>query len=197
MATAPFEIIAAPFDVYVAPVGTAFLDIGASLPAGAWTLLGTSGKLSYDEDGIKVTHDQTIVEFRPVGSTGARKAFRTEESCIIEFNIADVSAATYAKVLNGATVTTTANGGGNAGSLNIPLKQGLSVNLYAMILRGLESPAGNAWVSQYQVPIVYQNANPEPTYKKGDPAMLKTEWRVLEDATLGFGKYLTQNAAVA
>ena len=58
MAVTPFEIIVDPFDVYVAAVGTSFPLVDGSLSA--WTQLGTSGSKSFTEDGVVVTHSQTI-----------------------------------------------------------------------------------------------------------------------------------------
>lgn len=194
MATAPFEIIAAPFDVYVAPVGTAFPDISAT-PSASWFLLGSSGNKNYDEDGVTITHEQEVEEWVPAGLTAARKAFRTTESLVIAFNVADVSAAQYAKILNGATVTDTAAGSGTGGNLNFPLLQGMSVSIFALLCRSGESAAGNLFNSSYEVPIAYQAANPEPQYKKGTPAMLACEWRALWDSATGFGRYRSQDAA--
>lgn len=195
---APFEIMAAPFTAWLAPTGTAFPDLSAS-PAVAWVMLGTSGDKNYDEDGVTVTHEQTIEEFTPVGLSAARKAFRTAESLVIAFNLVDVSPAQYAKVLNGQTVTDTAAGVSIAGNLNFPLLQGLSVSTFALLLRGNESASAVAgtdnFKTQYEVPVVYQNANPEPTYKKGEPAMLACEFRALWDSTNGFGKFRSQDAA--
>lgn len=197
MAQTPYEIIAAPFTVYVAPVGTTFTDVGAT-PNGSWFLVGTGGNLNYNEDGITVTHEQDIVEFIPVGSTGPTKAFRTNESLKVSFSLVDVSAAQYAKVLNQATVTTTVAGGGLAGSLNFELYQDYTVQQYAMILKNVgDSAAGTGYNTQYQLPKVYQSANPEPTWKKGDPAELAVEFTALRDPSLKFGKYVSQNAAVA
>lgn len=193
MATAPFEIIAAPFEVYVAATGTAFPDLSVT-PPGAWTLLGTSGSKNYDEEGVKITHEQTIEEFTPLGLSAPRKAFRTNESLVVEFQIVDMSAAQYAKVLNGPTVTNTSQGSGIAGNLNFPLLQGLSVSLFALLCRSEESAAGNSFRTQYEVPIVYQNAAPEPTATKGEPMRLQCEFRALWDSALGFGKYRSQNA---
>lgn len=196
MAQAPFEIIAAPFSIYLAATGTAFPDVGAT-PSGSWVLLGTNGNLNYADDGIKVTHEQTIVEFTPVGSTGPVKAFRTAESLKFSLTVVDVSATHYAKVLNGATVTTTSNGGGLAGSLNFELYQDYTVQNFACLLRGVDSAGGNNFNTQYQLPKMYQSANPEPVWKKGDPAGLAIEWTALRDTSLKFGKYVSQNAVVA
>lgn len=190
--------MAAPFDVYVAPVATAFPDISGT-PSGSWVLMGTSGNKNYDEDGVTVAHEQTIEEFIPVGLTGARKAFRTEESCIVSFNLVDVSAAQYALVMNRATVTDTAAGVSIGGNLNIPLYQGLSVATFALLLRNSESPNATAatdnFKTQYEIPLAYQNGSPEVVHKKGEPAFLACEFRVLWDSTLGFGKYRAQDAA--
>lgn len=194
MATAPFEIIAAPYDVYVAPVGTVFPDVSQT-PSGSWLLLGTSGNKNYDDDGVTVSHPQNIETFTPVGLSAPRKAWRTEEGLTIAFNIADVSAAQYARVLNNAVVTNTPAATGVGGQLSVPLLQGLSVSLFALIARSTESAGGNGFNSQYQVPIVYQGAEPEVQYKKGEPAMLACEWTALWDSSLGFGRYVSQNAA--
>ena len=74
----PYEVIAKPFTLYVAPVGTVFPKLDED-PGGTWLKVGTSGDLNYSPDGVTVTHGQTVEKWRPLGSTGARKAFRTEE----------------------------------------------------------------------------------------------------------------------
>lgn len=195
---APFEIIAAPYSVYVAPVGTAFPAIDLEPPGGSWSLLGKSGDKNYDEEGVTITHEQTIEEFRPVGLAAPRKSFRTEESLVISFNLVDVSAAQYAKVLNDATVTDTASGVGTAGHLSFPLEMGFRVKQLAMLIRGHESPDATAPTDdfnvQYEVPIVYQNASPEVQYQKGEPARIACEFRALWSATGGFGTYRSQDA---
>ena len=197
---APFEIIAAPYEVYVAPVGEAFPDI-ADAPAGAWELLGRSGSKNYDDEGVTITHEQTVEEFRPLGLAAPRKAFRTEEGLIIAFNLVDVSAAQYAKVINDATVTDTAAGVGTGGNLSFPLEMGFQVKQLAMLIRGSESPdataASDDFNVQYEVPVVYQAGSPAPQYQKGEPARLACEFRALWDATSGFGTYRTQDAAAS
>jgi hypothetical protein len=194
MGQAPFEIIAAPFDVYMAPTGSAFPDLSAT-PGAPWLLIGTNGDKNMTEDGVSVTHDQNIEVFRPVGMTAARKAFRTEENLLIKFTIADVSAEQYALMLNSQTVTDTAAGSGTAGNLNFPLLRGLQVNFRALLIRGNESAEGDGFRTQYEVPMVYQNGNPEVTWKKGEPAMLECEYVALWDVTDGFGFYRSQDAA--
>lgn len=196
MATAPFEIIAAPFQVYVAPVATAFPDVSQA-PSGSWVLIGTSGDKNITEDGVTVAHEQTIETFRPVGLTGERKAFRTEESVTITLAIADITAAQYAKAINDATVTAVASGSGVGGQSRFELYRSHSVALHALLIRGAESAGGNNFNTQYQVPIVYQSGNPSPVFKKGEPALLELEFKALWDSTLGFGRYISQTAAAS
>lgn len=186
---APFEIVAAPLTVYVAPVGTAFPATNAA-PSGSWILLGTSGAKNYDAKGVTVTHGSTEATFTPAGGTAPRKVWRTDESLTIDFDLVDLTPEQYAKVIGDATVTITT---GPPATKDIPLLQGLAVKLLALIARGT-SPVNDTLPSQYQVPIVYQAANPALVYSKGAPAVLACSFTALEDPTLGFGKLLLQTA---
>jgi hypothetical protein len=193
--SAPYEIVGAPYEIYLAAVGTAFPDVDAT-PSASWTLLGTSGDLNYNEDGVKVTHEQTLATFRPAGGTGNRKVWRTEEDLKISLALADLSPTQYAKILNDATVTTTPSGAGVAGTKEFDLQQGLSVATFALIARGVSS-VDDDLACQYEVPIVYQSANPEPNGKKGEAALLAIEFSTLEDATYGFGQLVEQTEAAS
>src|SRR5690348_2422650 len=95
----PFEIVAQPFTLWVAAVGSAFPTIDED-PGGIWTKIGSSGDLNYTEDGVKVSHKQKVEVFRALGSTGPRKAFRTEEDQMISLVVADLTLEQYAQVLN-------------------------------------------------------------------------------------------------
>jgi hypothetical protein len=192
-AQTPFEVIAAPYTIYIAPIATAQPDV-SQVPPVAWKKLGTSGNLNYDDSGVTITHDQTVVEWTPVGLTAPRKAFRTEEHVIVEFNLIDMTAAQYAYILNNATVATVVAGVMIGGASKVPLLQGPDVAQWALLARSDQSAAGPAWNSQYYIPVVFQNAAPAPVYKKGDPAGLKCEFRALYDATNGFGQYVSQTA---
>ena len=195
MAQTPYEVIAAPFTIYLAAVGTAFPDVSQT-PSGSWTILGTNGNLNSADSGIQVTHEQEVVEFMPVGATAAIKVFRTSESLKFGMELVDVSATHYAKILNGVSVTTQAAGGGNSGYSQFELYQGYETRQFAALLRSNGDSAGGAgFNTQYQLPRMYQSANPEPVWKKGDPATLAIEWTALYDATLKFGKYVSPTAA--
>jgi hypothetical protein len=195
---APFEIVAQPFTLWLAPTGTAFPDVD-TVPDVGWTKVGTSGDLNYSEDGVTVTHGQTVEAWRALGSTGARKAFRTEEELRISLTVMDVSLEQYKVALNGNTVSTTAAGAGTPGFKDIGLSRGLGVTRYALLVRGVGGPYGDAFAMQYEVPIVVEVGEPEVVYVKGEPAGLALEFMALEDASAvdakeRFGRLVTQNA---
>src|SRR5687768_5399736 len=139
--TAPFEIIAAPATIWLAPTGTAYPNIDAA-PAGTWVKVGTTGDLNYDEEGVSILHGQALEYFRSLGSTGPRKAFRSEEELVIALTLVDVSLEQYALALNHNTVTADAPGAGDAGDKIIGLSRGLTVTRKALLVRG-PSPYGD------------------------------------------------------
>lgn len=201
MASKPYNLIAAPFTVWSAPVGEVFPDL-ADAPSGNWTKIGTSGDLEYGEEGVTVTHQQTVEVWRGLGSTGARKAMRTEEGLMVAFTLHDLTLSEYAKAMNGNTVTASAAGAGAAGTDDIDLYRGLDVSLVALLVRGNASPGGAGFSMQYQVPVAFQNASPEPVFTKGAPAGLALEFMALEDpdastAADRFGKLVVQTAAAS
>jgi hypothetical protein len=194
----PFEIIAAPFDVWWAPVDESFPDL-ADAPAGNWTKIGTSGARDYNEEGVTINHEQTVEMFRGLGSTGPRKAFRTEEALSIAFQLHDLTLAQYALALNSNTVGTTAAGSGTAGVSTLGLYRGTEVQLIALLVRGAVSPAGAGWSMQYEVPVCFQNGSPAPVYQKDQPAGLALEFMALEDPDAStederFGRLVVQTA---
>ena len=201
MAEQPFEIIAAPFTVWIAPVGEAFPAI-EDAPAGNWTKVGTNGDVNYTEDGVTVSHPQTVETFRPLGRTGPVKAFRTEEELRIAFTLADISLEQYAHALNQNAVTDVAPGAA-AGYRKIGLSRGRQVAQRALLIRGNESPYGEGaagdWNLQYEVPVAFQGGEPEPVYVKGEPAGLALEWMALDDPNAAsdderFGRLIAQDA---
>ncbi len=83
--------------------------------------------LNYSEDGVTVMHEQQTNETTPLGSTGAVKAFRTNESQQISFTVWDMSLELYRLGLNSNEVTTVAAGVGTAGYKSIPLYRGTTL----------------------------------------------------------------------
>ncbi|MDF1778735.1 MAG: hypothetical protein P1V13_22155 [Rhizobiaceae bacterium] len=195
--TAPYEIVAAPFTLWLAPVGEAFPAIDAT-PAGNWGMVGTSGDENYTEDGVTVAHAQTIEKTRAAGTTGPRKAFRTEEDLMIRLTLMDMTLEHYKTAMNGNAVTTTAAGSGTAGTKKLGMRQGLNVTRLALLVRGDTSSYGDGYKSQYEVPICYQSASPEPVFRKGQPAALALEFTALEDSSASsederFGRLIIQH----
>lgn len=194
----PFEIIAAPFEVYIAPVGEAFPQVDTD-PAGNWELLGTSGNLNYSDDGVTITHEQTIEQFRPLGSTGPIKAARTEEGLLIGLTLWDVTMEQYRRVLNDNAVTQTPANTGVPGTREVNIYRGLSVATMALLIRG-PSPYDESFNMQYEVPRVFENASPEVVYQKGEPAAIELEFAALIDLNAAtpaerFGRIVAQDAA--
>jgi hypothetical protein len=193
----PYEIIMSPFTVYIAPVGESFPDVDET-PSGNWATLGTNGLRNQSDDGVTVTHSQTLSEHRNAGSTGPMKVTRQEESLVIGLTLEDLTAEAYAKVLNNQTVTDTAAGSGTPGDRAFPLYQGKDVSTFALLVKGV-SPYGDSWAAQYEIPVCYQSANPAPVFTKGEAAALAVEFTALEDpdaasASERFGHYRSQDA---
>ncbi len=195
----PFEIIAAPFSAYLAPVGEAYPAI-EDVIAGNWVQVGTGGDRSYTEDGVTISHPQNNEIVRGLGATGPLKVFRTEENLVVTFTVLDLTLEAYRLVLNSNTVTTTAAGGGAAGFKEVNMYRGSSVSQNALLIRGLVSPYGDGWNTQFQVPVVFQTGSPEVVMQKFPPAGLSFEFTAIEDPNAAttadrFGKLIAQNAA--
>lgn len=176
---APYEILAGPLTLFLAPVGTAFPLLTAA-PAAGWFKVGTSGDANYDESGVTVSHVEKLESARTAGTTGPRKAWRTEEDLMIGVTMLDVSLEQYALALNGNAVKTVAAAVGQPGAKTIGLSQGQDVTAYALLARG-SSAYADGLPAQYEVPRCYQSANPKPVFKKGTPAGIELEFTALED----------------
>lgn len=195
----PYEIIAAPFTVYWAPVGEAFPDVDEA-PAGNWATIGTSGDENYAPEGVTVAHGQTIEQFRPLGSTGPRKASRPDESLMVRFTLWDMSLEQHRMGLNQNAVATTAAGAGTPGFKSVNLYRGVTVATLALLVRGDVSAYGAGFKGQYQIPRCFQSGSPESVHAKGAPAGLSLEFTALEDLTAAtvderFGKLVMQHQA--
>lgn len=195
IATQPTELVAAPLTLYVAPIGSTvpLLDTAPSSP---WVLVGTNGVLDYDSAGLTVTHNQTLGTWTSVGSTYPQGVWRTDEQVEVSVTLADTTATSYALALNDVSVTTVAATTGNPGYSQVPLLQGIQVNAFALLCRGI-SALNQTMACQYVLPAAYQAANPAPVYKKGAPAMLALTFANLLDPNNGAsaGFFQQQSAA--
>ena len=175
----PYEIIAAPFTVWFAPVGTAFPTVDG-VPAVTWKKVGSSGDLNYFDEGVKVSHAQSMSKFRALGDAGSRKVFRTEEDLSIGLTLADVTLEQYAHALNSNAITAVAASAGVAGYKKIGLSRGFAVATVALLVRG-PSPYMDLGNMQYEVPRAAQSGTPEVVYRKNEPAGLALLWEALVD----------------
>lgn len=194
----PYEIVGQPLTLWLAPVGTAFPSVSAS-PASPWVLVGTSGDRSETEEGVTVTHSQTLNKVRAGGSVGPIKVFRPEEDLMFRLTLMDVSLEQYRTALNNNTLTTVAAATGTVGTKSVGLSRGKTVSTYALLARGV-SAYNPAFVSQYQVPRCYVSGNPAIVFRKGQPAGIELTFEALEDLTASseavrFGSLVMQHQA--
>lgn len=194
----PYEIIGSPFTLYLAPIGTAFPLINAA-PAVAWNKIGTNGTRNQSEEGVKVSHAQTLTYARPAGATGPVKAFLDSEDFKVMMTMWDMTLEQYALALNGNTVTTTAAGVGTAGFKKLGLSRKILIKEYALLVRG-PSAYDELMNAQFEVPRVVHSASPEVQFRKGVPAGIAMEFTALEDLAavdeeLRFGRLNMQHQA--
>lgn len=195
--SAPYEVLAcANLRVWLAAANTAEPLVDTA-PSASYTLLGANGADSIEDNGVVVKHEQNLKGFTPLGSTALVKVWRESEGVSVEFTLVDLTAEMYAKVMNGAAITTTASSSGVPGSKSVPIYQGHDVTLFALLFRGNVSPYGDSMNFQYWLPVVAQSDGPSPLYKKADPAGLKLQFMAIKDSTNGLGKYRPQTAVAS
>lgn len=195
--TTPYEVIGAPFTLWVAAVGVTFPKVDAT-PSGSFTKIGSSGTLSYMDDGVTIEHSQAMSFFRSAGDAGSRKVFRTEEDLKIRMILADLTLEQYRYALNSNTVTTTSPTMVLAGQKKVGLSRGLAVATMALLVRGPSSYMDDGH-AQYEVPIAVQTGNPQPVFRKGVATGLALEWTALVDVSAAsdderFGRLVIQTA---
>lgn len=172
----PYEIIAGAFDAYIAPVGEAMPAITAEPPAGNWVLIGTGGSLNISEDGVTVQHTETVEDFRPLGSTGPSKAFRTEEDLLVNFMLHDLTLEQYSHALNHNTVAT------DTDDKTLSVYKGQAVLYRALLVRGNgKSPYGETYNIQWEIPRVRPDSAVDIVAQKGTPAGLALQFKAMID----------------
>lgn len=192
---APFEIIAAPATIWVAPVGTAFPAIDV-VPGADWVRLGKAGDKNVSEDGVTISHPQSVEVLRALGSTGPRKIIRTEEDLMVSFTLLDLTLEMYRRMLNDNPITEIASGAGVAGSKKLSMMRGRLVSQFALIAEG-PSPYMEIGNLRFKVPILVNVGEPEIVFQKGEPAGLLFDLQAVEHETDGFGEIEAQTAVRA
>ena len=173
---APHEVVAAPLTLYVAPVGTAFPDID-DLPStfdAAWILIGAEGDRNYGENGVTVSHAETVADFTPAGSTMPTKRFRTAEDFLIKLDLVDLSPTGYALAMNDAVITTVNPITGVPGKKSFSLFRGDQVASFAVYCRGM-STIDNDLNLEYLFSKAFMSVNGDVIWNKGVPARLPLE----------------------
>jgi len=192
----PFEIVAAPGTVWAAAVGTAYPDIGET-PSASWSKLGTNGDKNISEDGISLKSGQKLEFFRVLGSTGAVKAARVEESLVGSFTMFDMTLEQLKRAFNSNTVTDVAAVAGVAGYRSMPLYRGLDVTQMALLIRFDASPYADSMKLEARIPRVVHSGEPELVGKKDEPMGVLMEFTTIEDPDYAggkFGEILAQDA---
>ncbi|KKN39094.1 hypothetical protein LCGC14_0746900 [marine sediment metagenome] len=176
MSTEPYEVVVGPVEVYISPVGTAMPAVTLEPPASPWVLIGTLGNREIGEDGVSLAHEESIEDFRGLGSTGILKSMRTEEGIVISFMLNDITLAEYSRALNLNAKTT--DGSDDV----IDLYKGVDVATRALLVRGNGlGPNGASKNIQFELPRVRPDAAPDVVFVKGTPAGLALSFRVMDD----------------
>lgn len=194
MAMTPREIVVGPLEIWLAASVEAEDDVDTT-PSGNWSLLGTNGDENYAEDGITITHSQTLRQSFTLGATGPLKVNRQQEQLTIGLTLMDMSLAQYSKLLNGTTPSTDTTPNIDY----IGLRRGPDVTVYSLIAKGSGlSPSGNFPIQLYS-PRVYQSADPAPVFSKGADVGLAAVFSALEyqsaaTAEQRFGRWVVQTS---
>lgn len=175
----PFYVMVGPADIYLAPVGTAFPTVAAA-PSGSWTLLGTGGKNTQREGGVKIMMSHSPNEYRTEGFTAPIKLGRSQESLKISFECVDMSPSVLAIALRGETVTAE-----SSSVDSIALYRGDVITEYALLARMISplNTAGNTFKAQFQIPRCAQTGSPSPVFAKGQMTGAAFEFTALVDLT--------------
>ena len=190
----PREIVVGPLTIWLAASVEAEDAVNVT-PSGNWNKVGTSGDENYTEDGVTITHSQTVRETRAVGTTGPVKANRQEESLLIALALMDMNLAQLTRLLNNTTKSTDT-------SPNIDyigMRRGPDVTTLSLIAKGTGLSPSGAFPIQLYVPKVYQSGDFSPVFSKGDDVAYAAVFSALEyqsaaTAEERFGRWVVQTS---
>tara|TARA_Y100000310_G_scaffold303025_1_gene340961 strand:+ start:357 stop:944 length:588 start_codon:yes stop_codon:yes gene_type:complete len=190
----PREIVVGPLLIYVAAAVEAEDDVDTT-PSGNWSQLGTSGTENYTEDGITVTHSQTVRESRAVGATGPLKANRQEENLTIAFALMDMNLDELTRLLNNTSMSTDSS----PDIKWLGMRRGADITVLSMIAKGAGMSPYGAYPIQLYVPRLYQSGDLSPVFSKGEDVAYAATFSALEYQSAStdeerFGRWVVQNA---
>jgi len=175
----PTEMIAGPLTLYVADSGQNFPATFADPPADPWVKLGDS----IAEDGVTVTPSETVNRQKTLDSPRTKKLFRAEDDLELTLTLLDLSASTWARVMNGAAVTTQEATGGQPGYRQFTLGRGFNIRYYSLLIRGT-SPEDNDLALEGLARYAYIGGG-ESVFIKGESAGVECNIMLVDDADLG------------
>ena len=186
----PTELIAGPLTLYVADMGQGHPEIGEAPPS-PWALLGAN----ISDGGVTFEHSETVNEYSPLHTPATTKLFREREMLNLTCQVDDLSAEVWARIANGASVTTQAAQSGAGGYQSFRVGAGFTIRYYSLLIRGT-SPEDNALNLQALAPNAYISWTGGPTFVKGEPAGLELSIMLVHDATLGAYMDVREQTAV-
>ena len=172
------ELIAGPVTLYVADAGQSHPEVSSAVSS-PWALLGAN----ISDDGVTFEHAETITEYSPLHTPATTKLFREREMLNLTCQLDDLSADIWARVANGASVTTQAAGSGQGGYQSFRVGAGFRIRYYSLLIRGT-SPEDNDLNLQALAPQAYISWTGGPTFVKGTPGGLELSIMLVHDATL-------------
>lgn len=189
--TIPTEMISGPLTAYVADPGTAMPEISLDPPAATWTVLGKNIRT----DGVTFSPSETINRKKTLDSPMTKKLFRSEFDLDGSLTLDDLRAETFARIHNGAPVTTVAAGSGTGGYKRMVGGLGFNVTYYALLFDGI-SPYNSAMAMRLLVPQAYVHWNGGPEFGHNeDAAGLEVMFICVYDEDLeGYFEYRVQDA---
>ena len=191
--TNAYEILSGVGTIYIAPEDEAAPNLDDT-PSGNWSELGET------DGGVTVTKADEYEKQFTDQRTGPVKVLRTEESLVIETNLAQATLENLAQVLGGATVTDIAADADDVGYREMGMYMGLDVNAYALLFRGeSQSPYVASYPAQLWIPRGYFGGEVEMEYVKDNKVLIPVMFEALEDLGASseaerFGKYQAQDA---
>ena len=160
-----------------------------------WRPLGYQAACSITSGGVTITHTQGTNAIYCLGRPAPSKYVRTTDEYKVGFELQDMTAQTYAEILESTLRVGEATDQIQVAGFSMTRQT--VMRRYALLVRGTGlSPylpgQGNI---QWWTPYVVQTGNPAPVFTRESPAALSVEFSAIDDtraAGHGFGEYKEQ-----